>query len=56
MAVIVDTNVALVASGRSEHASADCMATCAERIGQINSGEVKLVLDDQRRIIDEYRG
>ena len=56
MAVIVDTNVALVASGRSEHASEDCVATCAERLGQINNGEVKLALDDQRRIIDEYRG
>ncbi len=56
MAVIVDTNVALVASGWSEHASEDCVATCAERLGQINNGEVKLALDDQRRIIDEYRG
>ena len=56
MAVIVDTNVALVASGRSECTSKDCVATCAERLGQINNGEVKLVLDDQRRIIDEYRG
>ena len=56
MAVIVDTNVALVASERSEHASKNCVATCAERLGQINRGEVKLVLDDQRRIIDEYRG
>ena len=56
MAVIVDTNVALVASGRSEQASEDCVAVCAERLGQINNGEVKLVLDNQRRIIDEYRG
>lgn len=56
MAVIVDTNVALVASNRSECISKDCVATCAERLGQINNGEVKLVLDDQRRIINEYRG
>ena len=56
MAVIVDTNVALVASGRSEGISKDCVAACAERLGQINNGEVKLVLDDQRRIINEYRG
>lgn len=56
MAVIVDTNVALVASGRSECVSKDCVVTCAERLGQINNGEVKLVLDDQRRIINEYRG
>ena len=56
MTVIVDTNVALVASGRSAQASPDCVETCAERLGQINSGEVKLVLDDQRRIIKEYQG
>ncbi len=56
MAVIVDTNVALVASGQSEQASEDCVAVCAEKLGQINNGEVKLVLDNQRRIIDEYRG
>ena len=56
MAVIVDTNVALVASGRSEQASEDCVAICANRLGQINSGEVKLALDNQRRIIEEYRG
>ena len=56
MAVIVDTNVALVASGRFEDASKNCVATCAEKLGQINSGEMKLALDDQRRIIEEYRG
>ena len=56
MTVIVDTNVAVVASGLSAQASPDCVETCAERLGQINSGEVKLALDNQRRIIEEYRG
>lgn len=56
MTVIVDTNVAVVASRRPAQASEDCVATCAERLRQITDGEVKLVLDDQRRIIDEYRG
>ena len=59
MTVIVDTNVAVVASGQSEQESEeeseDCIAACAERLGQINNGEIRLALDDQRRIIDEYR-
>ena len=59
MTVIVDTNVAVVASGQSEQEteerSKDCIAACAERLGQINNDEVRLALDDQRRIIDEYR-
>ena len=55
MAVIVDTNVAWVASRRSEQASEDCVATCVERLEQINNDEVKLALDRERRIIDEYQ-
>ena len=55
MAVIVDTNVAWVASGRSEQASEDCVATCVEKLEQINNDEMKLVLDRERRIIDEYQ-
>ena len=55
MAVIVDTNVAWVASGKSEQASEDCVATCVERLEQINNDEMKLALDRERRIIDEYQ-
>ncbi len=55
MTVIVDTNVAWVASGRSEQASEDCVATCVERLEQINNDEMKLALDRERRIIDEYQ-
>ena len=55
MAVIVDTNVAWVASGRSEQASEDCVATCVEKLEQINNDEMKLALDRERRIIDEYQ-
>ena len=55
MTVIVDTNVAVVANGRAEQASEECVETCIDRLLQINSGEVKLALDDQRRIIQEYR-
>ena len=55
MTVIVDTNVPTVANGFSEQASENCVEICIERLQQITKGEIKLALDDQRRIIDEYR-
>ena len=60
MTVIVDTNVAVVASKDSDELSEDdpsmeCVTTCVERLEQINNDEMKLVLDRERRIIDEYR-
>ena len=56
MTVIVDTNVAVVANGGSGQASGECEETCINRLVEITTGEVKLALDDQRRIIEEYRG
>ena len=60
MTVIVDTNVAVVASKDSDELSEDdpsreCVTACVERLEQINNDEMKLVLDSERRIIDEYR-
>ena len=55
MKVIVDTNVPLVANGRAEQASEDCVETCIDELLNITTGNVKLVLDDLRRIIGEYR-
>ena len=55
MTVVVDTNVPKVANGFSEQASEECVEICVERLEQITRGEIKLALDDQRRIIDEYR-
>ena len=54
MRVVVDTNVAVVANGKSEQASDLCVDSCAERLEQIMYGGVKLVLDDDWRILDEY--
>lgn len=54
MTVVVDTNVIVVANGKSEQASATCVLTCIERLQQIRDGDVKLVLDDDRRILNEY--
>ncbi len=55
MKVIVDTNVPLVANGRADQASEDCVETCIDELMKITQGDIKLVLDDQRRIISEYR-
>ena len=55
MIVVVDTNVAVVANGRSEQASADCERMCGQRLQKITKGPDRLVLDDQRRIIREYQ-
>ena len=54
MTVVVDTNVAVVANGKSQQACAICVLTCTEKLQQIMNGEVKLVLDDNWRILDEY--
>ena len=54
MRVVVDTNVAVVANGKSEQASEQCVDSCAEQLDQIMYGGVILVLDDDWRILDEY--
>ena len=55
MKVIVDTNVPLVANGKADQASEDCVETCIDELMKITEGNTSLVLDDQRRIIEEYR-
>ena len=52
--VIVDTNVAVVANGKSEQASEECVDTCIGRLEQIIRGETKLVLDADWIILGEY--
>ena len=54
MMVVVDTNVVVVANGRSEQASSDCVETCGERLEEIMRGEAKLVLDNRWIILREY--
>ena len=55
MTVIVDTNVALVANGKWNQDFDTCEETCINRLEEITSGKAILALDDQRRIIEEYR-
>ena len=54
MMVIVDTNVAVVANGESAQASEECEETCINRLEQIMHGEMKLILDADWIILDEY--
>lgn len=53
MIVVVDTNVPVVANGRSEQASPECVKDCAVRLRQL-TGKGKLVLDDGWLILREY--
>ena len=54
MIVIVDTNVAVVANGESVQASEECEETCINRLERIMRGEMKLILDADWIILDEY--
>ena len=56
-AVIIDTNVLVVANGRSAapQATKKCVVRCRARLAEIFRGSEKVLLDDKRRIIHEYR-
>jgi len=53
--VVIDTNVIVVANGKSEQASAECVFICDKRLEKIKLGQKKLVLDSQWQIIGEYK-
>ena len=52
--VVLDTNVAVVANGKTGQADKDCILECIARLRHIQE-ECLLLLDDRNRIIDEYR-
>lgn len=52
-AFVVDTNVPVVANGRSEQADFDCVLACIDKLEEITNGGV-VVLDDGMRILREY--
>lgn len=52
--VIVDTNVAVVANGRSRQANPECVLACVDVLVHIQNSE-RVVFDLGYRIIDEYR-
>lgn len=54
MIVVIDTNVPVVANGRSEQASPDCVLACVQKLRRVTQ-RGRVVLDDQWRIVREYQ-
>jgi hypothetical protein len=52
-AFVVDTNVPVVANGRSEQADPDCVLACIDALASVVDGGI-VVLDDAMLIISEY--
>lgn len=50
---IVDTNVPVVANGRSDQVSIECVLACAQQLQQITQ-QGRLILDNQWHILREY--
>lgn len=53
MRAVVDTNVPVVANGRSEQASPRCVLACTVRLHELKQ-HGRLVLDDKWLILKEY--
>ena len=52
--LVIDTNVAVVANGKTEQADPTCILECVARLRQLRSENV-LLLDNRNLILDEYR-
>ena len=56
-AVVVDTNVAIVANEKADHVSDEaCVNACKHSLIKIIEKKSKVVLDDGYRILNEYMG
>ena len=57
IAVIIDTNVLVVANGRdaAPQVTQECVIRCQERLAEIFRGSEKVLLDNKKRITDEYK-
>ena len=53
-AIVIDTNVILVAKGISPQAWSSCVNACQERLDGVIEGPEKIVIDDNRAILGEY--
>lgn len=54
MNVVIDTNVPVVANGKSEQASPECVRNCVRLLSEVTQSG-KLVLDDKWLILQEYQ-
>ena len=52
--VIVDTNVIVTANDMDDDERKDCKERCQDRLMQIRSHGEKVVVDNERRILEEY--
>ena len=52
-AVVIDTNILLVADGQAPHMSPACRIECLNRLERAKATE-RVVLDQQRLILEEY--
>lgn len=53
-AVVIDTNVLIVANRKSQHVSVDCVSNCIKALERAQKEQV-IVLDSGMRIIKEYQ-
>lgn len=53
-AVVVDTNVPVVANGKTSHAGYDCIGACIAALAKTRNRR-RVIVDDQGLILDEYR-
>lgn len=51
----MDTNVAVVANGKTEQADPKCVSTCIDTLRQIQAGQLLLLLDNGNEILQEYQ-
>lgn len=52
---VIDTNVLLVANGKHQDASDDCLIACTEILDAIENNGGTVVVDDEWRILREYQ-
>jgi hypothetical protein len=50
----MDTNVAVVANGKTPQAGLGCVRLCIEELAEIHARR-RMLIDDQRLILEEYR-
>lgn len=54
-AIVVDTNVLVVANRKAEHASAECVLVCIGQLTAIQKREKMIAIDNMFHILNEYR-
>jgi hypothetical protein len=53
-AVVIDTNVLIVANGKSKHAGTDCCLNCTKALERAQKKQI-IIIDSGMRVIKEYQ-